>query len=294
MNSDVFSTFVYWCREREAILRRKKAGEPRPWTDDEILNRYRFCNLHREDDRVTRWIARHTREPYADSPNLWFMLALARHINWPPTLQEIMDRGLWPARDYYASAIVNTLRDRHARAEKVFTSAYMLNNRSVPRGVDKAQCVAGSVLASLWEKRESINYYLSPQLKSKADPTIQGTHERLCKINGIGQFMAYQICVDMRWTRYLCDAPDINTWAAAGPGTIQGLNYLNDRPAQFNLRQSQALPELLELRSALIKEGIELDLSDVTNVCCEVSKYIRTQLGQGRPRQEYKSNQEYY
>jgi len=31
---------VYWIREREAIRLKKEAGQPRPWTDDEILDTY--------------------------------------------------------------------------------------------------------------------------------------------------------------------------------------------------------------------------------------------------------------
>ena len=47
---------VYWIKERQAIHERRKAGQPPPWTKDEILRTYRFCNVRREDDRVTRWI----------------------------------------------------------------------------------------------------------------------------------------------------------------------------------------------------------------------------------------------
>ena len=42
--------------------------------------------------------------------------------------------------------------------------------------------------------------------------------------------MAYQAVVDMRFTALLADAPDVATWAAAGPGTMRGLNRLHGRP----------------------------------------------------------------
>ena len=30
---------LYWIKERESIRLKKEAGEPKPWTDDEILRR---------------------------------------------------------------------------------------------------------------------------------------------------------------------------------------------------------------------------------------------------------------
>src|SRR5438105_15316412 len=80
---------LYWITEREAVRRRREAGEPAPWTDDPILREWSFCNVRREDDRVTRWIASHWRAPHEDDRDLWFAMVVARFVNWPPTLAEI-------------------------------------------------------------------------------------------------------------------------------------------------------------------------------------------------------------
>ena len=45
--------------------------------------------MHREDDKVTKWVRENWREPYADHPNMPFSMAVARQINWPPTLEAI-------------------------------------------------------------------------------------------------------------------------------------------------------------------------------------------------------------
>src|SRR5690606_38730868 len=85
-----------WVRKREAIRVRKEAGQEPPYTDDPILRAFRFCNVRREDDRVTVWIRDHIRRPYADHPHLWFMLCIARQINWPETLAELITSAAWP------------------------------------------------------------------------------------------------------------------------------------------------------------------------------------------------------
>ena len=45
---------VYFITEREAIRLKKEAGEPKPWTSDPILQQYRFCNVRRMDDKVSK------------------------------------------------------------------------------------------------------------------------------------------------------------------------------------------------------------------------------------------------
>ena len=48
-----FDRLVYYINERESIRKLREAGYPKPWTQDKILQTYRFCNVNREDDTVT-------------------------------------------------------------------------------------------------------------------------------------------------------------------------------------------------------------------------------------------------
>jgi 5-hmdU DNA kinase-like protein len=74
-NLEEFSHFI---NERHAIKLRKESGAPRPWTRDPFLGEFRFCNVNREDDRVTRWLAKNWRKPHAKDPDLWFALTVFR------------------------------------------------------------------------------------------------------------------------------------------------------------------------------------------------------------------------
>lgn len=65
-----YSPLWAWIRAREAIRLKKEAGAPPPWIEDPILATYRFCNVRREDDLVTRWVRSHVRDPYHDHPML--------------------------------------------------------------------------------------------------------------------------------------------------------------------------------------------------------------------------------
>lgn len=100
--------------------------------------------------------------------------------------------------------------------------------------------------------------------------------------------MAYQAVVDMRFTGILENAKDIETWAAAGPGTIRGLNRLHGRDVKASLSQAAALAEMHAIWKAVPDNtDVHLDFSDVPNVLCETDKYLRVLNGEGKPRAKY-------
>jgi hypothetical protein len=277
----------HWVREREAVRLRREAGGAPPWTDDPIIGKYRFCNVRREDDAVTVWIHQHIREPFADHPDLWFMLAIARWINWPGTLGELIANGerdaCWPGSPGFAMEnLAQVLNARQRRGDKVFTGAYTINAPST-KGASKIDYVAGVVLGAIWRDREKLRAIL------ERSPTLRDTHAALTKYQGWGAFMAYQVVVDLRFTRYLRDAEDVTKWAAAGPGTIRGLNRLAGRPVDKALEQWKALQEMRALFEVLPSEtGVAMDLSDIPNVLCETDKYLRVLNGEGAPRAVYR------
>jgi hypothetical protein len=281
----------HWVREREATRLRKAAGGTPPWTDDPIIGTYRFCNVRREDDRVTVWVRERVREPFADHPYLWLMLCAARVLNWPATLADLIGDptarlypGAWyddPA--FSPQAMADALNDRASTGQKVFTGAYIVTAPS-KKGARKTDHVALRTLGALWRDRDQ------PRWRSALDGTrhLWEVHAELSRYDGWGPFMAYQVVVDLRFTRYLRDAPDRETWTAHGPGTLRGLNRVYGRRLDATVPASQARRECLELyRSIPAETGVALDLSDVPNVLCETDKYLRVRNGEGKPRALY-------
>lgn len=310
-----------WINEREAIRMRKavledyaetgefqlsEAGrevwvddDPDVWqlsclTNDPILNSYRFCNVRREDDRVTRWIRENILVPYADHEFLPIMICIARTINWPPTLQRLIESpDGWPADSRFSpERMSEVLMDWQAQGQKVYTGAYMIRAESDKRkewySWPKQRYISEIVIGALWKNR-----YDWQHLDPDGTQQSAGVWEYLQMFTGWGPFMAYQAVVDMQHTYLLRDAEDNQTWAAAGPGTKRGLNRWRGVPAKAPLNQAQALENLLELRTQLNKPGTiwpwlqPIDLSDVCNVCCEFDKMERVRLGEGKPRSKY-------
>ena len=275
MRDDMLALLAYWIDEREAIRQRRAVGLLKPWSDDPVFQQYRFCNVDREDDKVTGWIRENWRKPYQYHPNLWFAMCIARLVNWPDTLQELGFPETWDP-----SRFVQVLQAREARGEKVWTGAYMIRGSHI-KGTDKPTWVAEN-LTSVWCAGE----YPGP----RGVDTLSMYHGRLMRHRGFGSFLSAQVVADLKHTRWLCDAPDWWNWAAPGPGSTQGLNRIMGRPLETKVHPEQFIEEWKSVRRAvaptLRSRRVTMCLQNWQNCGCEFDKYCRVKEG-GRARNRF-------
>jgi hypothetical protein len=270
---------LYWIKEREAIRLRRAAGAPPPWTDDRILQAWSFCNVRREDDRVTRWIAKNWREPNAGDPDLWFAMCVARFVNWPHTLVELGYPVPWDRERFVA-----VITARMARKETCFGPAYNISNGG--SNAPKAVHVAG-VLDRLWQARRI--------LRPRVGERLAEWHGRLKQRDGLADFMAAQIVADMKYVEPLRSANDWMAFAASGPGSRRGLNRVLGRPVDKNWREDDWRAALRRLRETIAPELQRMGLSDLhaqdlQNCLCEFDKFERIRLGEGKPKRRFRPN----
>jgi hypothetical protein len=280
-NPLLLTKLAYFVSEREHVRREREAGATRPWTEDLILDRYRFCNVRRRDDRVSAWIIKNIIEPYKMSSNLWFQLCCARLINWPPTIQGLMDEGLWPTPMFDPVWFGNYIDERVASGQKTWTGAYIITARHVPEGMGKGLWVAQAMLENALKAEKPIVY-----------DTVELTMEAFKGLYGFGTFMAGQVVADLTYSPQLSHASDLYTYAPIGPGSTRGLNRLFGRKLEGKISQAQFNDELQFVArevSALVDLGSpKLTLHDWQNCMCEYDKYLRADNGTGRPRSTYK------
>jgi hypothetical protein len=285
-------------RLRHTVYLRRAAGEQRPWTADPILRAYKFCNVYRELDTVTRWVKKNVRDRYSYHRYLWFMVCVARHFNWPPTLMKLREEQAWPNTHWSPLKAAGVLQRWGAQA---YTGAYMVNPptraelNALPAHLRTKvawSCVA--CLGQLWAKRDELTERL------EAARTLQAAHQVLDgAARGWAGFTAYEVVSDLRWTRYLNRAPDIMTWAHLGPGALRGLQRVFGRPVNQRPPQDLALREVREVHRLLSEAWPtpqpwpnkaawpKLEMREVEHSLCEFDKYKRVRLGEGRPRSRY-------
>jgi hypothetical protein len=270
---------IYWISEREKIRMKKEKGAEKPWTHDPILDVFKFCNVRREDDRVTKWIKDNWRDPNRDDPNMWFAMGVARMINWPPTLKTIGYPHRWEPEK-----VRRKMSDMRSKGEKVFTGAYMITNAG--QRMSKVDTVV-FMLDNL--HKQPRHPYPSDSLAHAHKALMSGDH------NGMGNFMAGQVIADCKHTTLLNDASDWWDWCAPGPGSQRGLSRLLGYGNNFqHFRGDDFIEMLKQLRKEIHREiNIRLCLQDMQSCLCEFDKMERALWGEGRPRSKYTPTKEF-
>src|SRR6516165_11702084 len=83
--NDSVQRFIAFIHEREQIRLRREQGDQWPWTSDRILQSYRFTNIHREDDRVSKHYQKTIRQRYEHDAIVVPATVLYRWFNRPST-----------------------------------------------------------------------------------------------------------------------------------------------------------------------------------------------------------------
>ncbi len=291
--------FLKFITQREMVRRFKEAGGSRPYAVTglygKILNEWRFCNVNREDDRVTKWIAKHLRTE-KDPRTLVMKLAVGRFINWPETLEHLLDddvfRGGW-----YADQFLRTMDERmHMPGNKVYTGAYMIRaGTGDDAKMPKHEYLVKRVFDPLWATLQGIEHVVENRCET--------WDEVLGSIFGMGDFMRNQIITDMKYTYLLPrkKTPDWMTFCLAGPGTNRGMNRFDGSPLKRVRRSDEANEQLSKIRGDVLARLLAdlpqdshrwwldtfSDLNNLSNCFCEWDKAERVRLGEGTPRSRY-------
>ena len=282
---------VEFAVKREAIRKKKAAGEPAPWTDDPIFQ-YRFTNVRRRDDRVSCWINENVLSTLGSrktSLEAFLMFsALCRWVNWPPTIALLMARGFYPVKQLDLLAIGKFIDKQTASGIKTWTGAYLVRAKPGDKK-GKGRFVAVEVIKKpLTKIMPQLLQALSAKTRSRKE-----IWELLYNCHNWGSFSAGQVVDDWSWTKLLASASDHYTWTPQGPGSLRGFNRVLGLPLKTRHSEEEWCNQLQvwrhEIIAALGKGYEDLTLADVQSCLCETDKYLRTMGGEGRPRSKYRS-----
>ena len=259
-------TLICWVIERETMRRRREAGETPPFSTDEILAKYRFCNANVQDDRVSRAIFDTFTKPYADHPALVVALTVCRFTNAPEVFTAVRDCLVPFDPERFVSIMAG---------QKILERRACVIPGGVP-GEQKAASLTRDLFIPLANAVESV--------RPKLGDTCEQVFERLRKFPYLNKgFITAQIVRDLKQVEPLRSAPDWYTFVRSGPGSQRGVNRIlgagvdRVRPeTEWRLRfqeiVAQAAPRVAE-------HGIRLDAQSWQNVFCEIDKYLRFRSG---------------
>lgn len=314
-NLENMQRFYDFVTERYKIhLRKDVLHKEAPWTNDGVLQQYKFCNVRREHDRQSQYIIKNisTNPCLSLEDKIVNSFYFRAWNNWD-TMKDL--GGPWAAKDLYSSQMKQQIRPIYQELatedpdRKWWSSAY---NQG---GTKQA-----------WRypnPNEKINkeydiplrvFHIGPWLKehNTVEKLLNANDQKVAfeaikEIQGFADFLAYQVFVDLT---YIKEFPfSENEFVIAGPGCKKGLDYLFDdydgmspEEALFWLRDNvdHIFSKIMapngqywdprELFIDLPEYDRYLNIMSLENCMCELAKYIRTIEGTGRPRVKYKQH----
>jgi hypothetical protein len=301
--------FFDFAHERHEIYLRRRIGTSRPWTADPILGHYRFTNVYRELDATTIHQRETIRTRFTDPAALLLAVVAYRWFNRIRTAEAMFDISLGEERllvnpfdhfvetgetDQIRAAIL-----RHCGDGPYVTGAYIVRTAEGYSKLDGVLLALGLFWRSLSYSSttdERIGWRTMGESMVLPDPqTMESVWRWLTGFAYIGDFGAYEIVCDLRYTPLLERAPDRMTWANPGPGAMRGLNRLHGRDLKRLAPRAQYIEEMQDLLVYALSDRWpkhdlwpEWEMREVEHTLCEFDKYERVRLGEGRPRGVYR------
>lgn len=280
--------YFYWIKERHSIyLKRGLSLPPAEWTEDTILKTFKFTNPFRENDRTTVWFRDNVREPLKDDGSVLWATIIFRWFNLIQTGEILRtsstSAGPGGLMQYWDGA---EAYQQLCHQPQWVTGAYIIKT---PDGMTKLDGVIWCI-DQVWKERHNL-------MNAMRDAKLLSNGWRLLlPFQYMGPFMAYEVISDLRWTQYFENAPDIMTWANAGPGAMRGLNRIHGRDLKYRSSRHdwcKEMRELLAVASAHLPADFpRLEMREIEHSLCEFDKYERVRCGEGRPRSIFKPHQE--
>lgn len=270
---------TYWIQQRELIRIRKEDQKLPPpcWTSDNIMATNRWCNVHREDDKVTRWIFKEFMSKNLSNTNIPIAMFVARLVNWPDTLQELT----YPADGWttaYRCHFLHIFAQRRESGLKCWTGAYMVTGGYSAGGETKEVIIARVLDGAA----DVCDEFLKERPKTLEEASL------ILTTPGVGSFLVAQILADLKHTDHLNQAKDWWSWCAPGPGSQMGLNFIHDRDRTHQIPAAQFRIEVNQIQQIVYDIiGMKLCAQNTQNCLCELSKYIRAKYMGERLKNRY-------
>lgn len=272
--TSVYDSYWKFAAERLNMYQRRLAGESGPWTDDPILQRFRFTNSYRAADRVSQYLIAEVQYGAGRSQapsELFFRTLLFKLFNKLETWQRLerkLGRLAWQSADF--DAISRVLTAAIDRGERIYSAAYIM-----PAPAYGFERKHDNHLALL---REMMSDGL-PARVQKAK-SLQEVYELIKSYRGLGPFLAFQYAIDLNYSSLL--EFEERDFVVAGPGALDGIAKCFEGVDRH--RAEDLIYHVADVQDAEFKRrglefgglfGRQLMPIDCQNLFCEISKYAR-------------------
>ena len=263
----------YWtvATERQRVYHARLAGLPAPWTNDEVISRYRFTNAYRAADRVSQDLIRVIYHGPQKPEDVLLRTLVYRFFNKPSTwaaLEAVRGSMTWDSfsSEDYSSSLDHLL----ARGQRVYSAAYIVP----PPPFGAVRKHRNHLLLVEHMMRDGLSAKLARA------SSLRAVYELIRSYPSLGPFLAYQLTIDLNYST-LIDF-DENDFVVAGPGARSGIAKCF--PNSGHLHSEDIIRWMVETQQEQLAAldldfqdlfGRPLKLIDCQNLFCETDKYAR-------------------
>ncbi|HEU0090050.1 MAG TPA: nucleotide kinase domain-containing protein [Pseudonocardiaceae bacterium] len=272
----IYDYYWYFASERQAVFERRVAGLPAPWTDDAILQTFKFCNVFRAADRVSQYMIRDV--CYHDEPctpeDRIFQIVVFRTFSKIETWRSVRAfLGRYPTLDDLGDGSLTRALDQ-ARRENggLYTGAFIL-------------CATDAY----GQGRKHLNHvelfrhmFLADSLGVKllAAKSLREVYDLLHAYPLMGDFMSYQTTIDLNYSELINFSE--NEFTQAGPGALRGIKKCFERLGDY--QPTDVIGWMVDNQEKEMEQlglpfnglwGRPLHAIDCQGLFCETDKYCR-------------------
>ena len=265
---DRLDSFWAFVQERDRVYVRRAVGQPAPWTEDPVIRRYHFTNVHRRRDPGTEWIV-------ARLDGTWPERAV---------LQATAYRMLNRVSTFEAAGLPE-LGDLDAWVDRVRA----LQRRGVPVGSARHMTFLGRTIRAL----ETL--VADPSIAARAMEAQTGVEiaEVLADLPGVKGFFAVQIAADLMTAALPDRRAPYGSASGLGVGARSALRLMEGESVEV-LRQTRIRRALEDQTGLSLEESLQLSVLilgqpktlseplvciDLEHSLCEWSRYVRLASG---------------
>lgn len=273
--TEVYDSYWKFAALRQEVFFNRLHNQTFPWCTDPIINKYKFTNVYRASDRVSQYLIRNV--IYKEGLDLsykeiLFRILLFKLFNKIETWELLCSKlGTLTFEDYNFKTYDKILTNAIAEGT-IYSAAYIMPSGQSYFGHERKHS-NHLKLIELIIKSRTHEHLASAK-------TMQHAFETLKQFHGLGDFLAYQLLIDINYSPILNFSE--SEFVVPGPGAKGGISKCFHNTAGLNnVEIIKLMTDRQEIEFARLGLsfktlwGRRLQLIDCQNIFCEVDKYAR-------------------
>lgn len=269
---------LYWkfAAERQRVFEARVSGDPWPWTQDRILQEYKFCNVFRAADRVSQYLIGEVayRTDTSSAADRIFQIVAFRNFSNIATWETVIDiLGRSPRiADLESGAFEKALTATKDRNGGLYTGAFILcATDAYGRKIKHLNHV--ELFRDMFVRSRLAERILKAQ-------SLEEVYNLLHAFPLMGDFMSYQMAIDLNYSEYVNFSE--NDFTKPGPGALRGIKKVFSDLG--GLTPEEAIMWMVDHQEAEFARlglqfnglwGRRIQAIDAQNLFCETDKYCR-------------------